>query len=553
MGFTDLYKPSESPEKKSDTNTDNLSEYSTDHEIEAGVQLDQNVKQIGIISATFLIINRCIGAGIFATGSTIYTLSGSVGTSLILWVAGTLIAFAGLLVYMEFGSVLTRNGSEVVYLQHIYKSPRFLVISSYAVYALTMPWTAGNSVVTGEYILTAAGKEVTQWNSRGIALAVVTFAFLINAINAKAGLFMANTLGSFKIVIILFIIITGWVGLGNGIKTGHFEPTHNFHNAFEGQTPTGYGICVALYNVIWSFVGYSNASYALGEVKNPMKVLKVSAPLALLGIAIAYMLVNIAYYAVVPVDVIAASKRILVADFFYYAFGSKASKAAAVFVALSAWGNVMSVIFSQGRIITQLGRSGVIPFSRFFGSSKPFNTPFTGLLEHWIIGVIFICAVPPGDSYNFILNLVSYPLNVINTLLGAGLVWIYIRKYQGKYEWNPKIKATFPVAVFFFLSSLYLVAAPYIPPSEGQSVYEKLPYWLHAVVTWGVFGLGGIYWVIWTQLLPRFGGYKLVEKEVLGEDGFWRNKIYKVSKDSTEEEIQQQVEAAVEAEGNKLK
>ena len=129
-----------------------------------------------------------------------------------------------------------------------------------------MPWTAGNSVVTGEYILTAAGKEVTQWNSRGIALAVVTFAFLINAINAKAGLFMANTLGSFKIVIILFII-TGWVGLGNGIKTGHFEPTHNFHNAFEGQTPTGYGICVALYNVIWSFVGYSNALYALGEVK----------------------------------------------------------------------------------------------------------------------------------------------------------------------------------------------------------------------------------------------------------------------------------------------
>ena len=69
--------------------------------------------------------------------------------------------------------------------------------------------------------------------------------------------------------------------------------------------------------------------------------------------------------------------------------------------------------------------------------------------------------------------------------------------------------------MFFFLSSLYLVAAPYIPPSEGQSVYEKLPYWLHAVVTWGVFGLGGIYWVIWTQLLPRFGGYKLVEKKFL--------------------------------------
>lgn len=546
MGITDFYRTSRvsSSEKRSDTNTDNLSNYNTSgDELEAGVQLDQNVKSIGIISATFLIINRCIGAGIFATGASIYNFSGSVGASLMLWVAGTIIAFSGLLVYLEFGSVLTRNGSEVVYLQHIYKKPNFLVISAYAVYALTMPWTAGNSIVTGEYILTAAGKEVTQWNSRGIALAVVTFAFAINAFNAKIGLWVANTLGSFKIIIILFIIITGWVGLGNGIKSKNFHPTHNFSNAFDGETPTGYGIVNALYNVIWSYVGYSNASYALGEVKNPQKVLKVAAPSAFIGIAIAYMLVNIAYYAVVPTEVISNSKRILVADFFFYAFGTNASKAASVFVALSAWGNVMSVIFAQGRIITQLGRQSVIPFSRFFGSSKPFNTPFTGLLEHWIIGVIFICAVPPGDSYNFILNLVSYPLNVINSFLGAGLIYIYIRKYQGKLEWNAPIKASLPVAIFFFLSSLYLVVAPYIPPSEGQSVYEKLPYWLHAVVAWGIFGLGGIYWAVWTQLLPRIGGYKLIEKEALGEDGFWRNKVYKVSKDSTEVQIQEQIDA----------
>ncbi|EMG49520.1 MUP1 High-affinity methionine permease [Candida maltosa Xu316] len=545
MGFSDIYKSVTSPhtEKQSETTADNVSNYeSSGSEIDAEVQLDKNVKQIGVLSATFLIINRCIGAGIFATGASIYNFSGSVGGSLMFWVAGTIIAFSGLLVYMELGSALPRNGSEVVYLQHIYKKPNLLVISCYAVYALTMPWTAGNSIVTGEYILTAAGKEVTQWNSRGIALAVVTFAFLVNAINAKVGLYIANTLGSFKIIIILFIIITGWVGLGNGIKSKNFHPTHNFSNAFEGTSPTGYGAVNALYNVIWSFVGYSNASYALGEIKNPHKVLKIAAPAAFWGIAIAYMLVNIAYYAVVPVDVISASKRILVSDFFFYAFGTNASKAASVFVALSAWGNVMSVIFSQGRIITQLGRSGVIPFSRFFGSSKPFNTPFTGLLEHWIIGVIFICAVPPGDSYNFILNLVSYPLNVINTLLGAGLTYVYIRRWQGKYEWHAPIKATLPVTVFFFLSSLYLVVAPYIPPVDGQSVYESLPYWLHAVVTWGIFGLGGIFWVVWTQVLPKFGGYKLVEKEVLGEDGFWRNKIYKVSKDSTEAEIEEQIE-----------
>ena len=128
MGITDFYKATRtsSSEKRSDVNTDNLSNYETSgDELEAGVQLDQNVKSIGVISATFLIINRCIGAGIFATGASIYNFSGSVGASLMLWVAGTIIAFSGLLVYLEFGSVLTRNGSEVVYLQHIYKKPNF--------------------------------------------------------------------------------------------------------------------------------------------------------------------------------------------------------------------------------------------------------------------------------------------------------------------------------------------------------------------------------------------------------------------------------------------
>ena len=127
----------------------------------------------------------------------------------------------------------------------------------------------------------------------------------------------------------------------------------------------------ALYNVIWSYVGYSNINYALGEVKNPVKVLRIAAPTAFISLAIIYMFVNIAYFAVVPKEEIANSGRILAASFFRYAFGKTAETASSVFVALSALGNVMSVIFSQGRIIRQLGREGSLPFSRFFATQKP--------------------------------------------------------------------------------------------------------------------------------------------------------------------------------------
>src|SRR5690606_21197519 len=102
---------------------------------------------------------------------------------------------------------------------------------------------------------------------------------------------------------------------------------------------------------------------------------------------------------------IVSSGRILAASFFHNVFGEKAEKALSVFVALSAFGNVLSVIFSQGRIVQELAREGVLPFSKVFASNWPFNAPAAGLFEHWCVSVIIMMAPPPGDAYSTILPL----------------------------------------------------------------------------------------------------------------------------------------------------
>lgn len=510
--------------KEVDTQT---SEYAVS--VDGGLQVNPSEKaekQIGIISAIGLIFNRMVGTGIFATTSTIYALSGSVGLSLILWFVGALIALAGLYVYMEFGSAITKNGGEKNYLEYVYTKPKYLVSAMYAAYVFFLGWAAGNSIVFGEYILTAAGVEVTRWNQRGIGIACVTFAFLVHSLNIKVGIYLQNILGLFKLVVILIITVTGWVALGGHIKGA--PATANFHHAFSGGEVTGYGVVTALYNIIWSFVGYSNVNYALGEVKNPVKTLRLAGPIAVICLAIIYMLVNIAYYAVVPLDVLANSGQIVASNFFKIAFGRKSEKALSVFVALSALGNVLSVIFSQGRIVQQLGREGILPFSSFFASQKPFSTPAVGLMEHWIICVITILAPPPGDAYNFILNLISYPLNVVNLFVAIGLIWLHYEAKKGRRRWNPPIKVPLAITIFFLLASLYLVVAPYIAPVKGGSVYVHLPYWLHCVVGLGIFAFGAGYWVVWVKVLPWIGGYYLCDQKELDEDGFWRRKIIKV-------------------------
>lgn len=69
--------------------------------------------------------------------------------------------------------------------------------------------------------------------------------------------------------------------------------SHHWSTALRMLNSNRYGVVTALYNVIWSYIGYSNANYALSETKNPVRTLKIAAPLALGLVSILYMLVNV--------------------------------------------------------------------------------------------------------------------------------------------------------------------------------------------------------------------------------------------------------------------
>jgi amino acid transporter len=167
---------------------------------------------------------------------------------------------------------------------------RLLTLEFSKGYVVLLGWAGSNSVVFGEYILNAANVEVNRWNQRGVGLACVTSAFLIHGCALRWGLRLQNLLGIIKLLILLLIIVSGFVALGGHLKV---EKPDNFTTAFEGTTGSAYGIVTALYNVIWSYIGYSNANYALSETKNPVQTLKRAAPAALVLVSVLYMLCNV--------------------------------------------------------------------------------------------------------------------------------------------------------------------------------------------------------------------------------------------------------------------
>ena len=109
-----------------------------DGDAEGMYKTSDSRRQIGVVSAVFLIFNRMIGTGIFATPSVILEMSGSVGLALIMWVAGMLVAAAGMAVYLEFGTGMPRNGGEKNYLEFVYRKPRFLTTGFYTGYVVLL-------------------------------------------------------------------------------------------------------------------------------------------------------------------------------------------------------------------------------------------------------------------------------------------------------------------------------------------------------------------------------------------------------------------------------
>lgn len=62
-------------------------------------------------------------------------------------------------------------------------------------------------------------------------------------------------------------------------------------------------------------------------------------------------------------------------------------------------------------------------------------------------------------------------------LLPAGIIYMHILP---NIEWNPPYRSYTTVAVFFFISNVFLLLAPFVPPPPGFQVYENFPYWVSA-------------------------------------------------------------------------
>ena len=297
-----------------------------------------------------------------------------------LWIVGGILTFCGISVFLEFGLAIPRSGGEKNYLERVYKHPRYLATCVLASQMILLGFSTGNALAFGRYLLYAAGWGSNDgWPARAVGIAGVTFSVVLHAVLPKWGVRLFDVLGIFKVVTVLFIVFSGFAALAGHRRVPN---PHNFDNSFAIESGDGYGgggaqaYSNAILNVIYSYKGWENANYVVSELKNPRKTLAIAAPLAVGGVTVLYVLANVAYFAAIPKDQLASSEVLVAGVFFTNMFGDSAgARVLPVFVCLSNIGNVLAVSFAHARLNQELAKEGMLPFSRFWASNKPFNAP----------------------------------------------------------------------------------------------------------------------------------------------------------------------------------
>ncbi|OIW22503.1 amino acid transporter [Coniochaeta ligniaria NRRL 30616] len=477
-------------------------------------------RKIGITTSVFLIINNMIGTGIFSTPSIIFGATGSVGISIMLWLIGGILTFFGLSVFLEFGLAIPRSGGEKNYLERVYRHPKYLATCVLAAQMILLGFSSGNSLAFGRYVLYAAGDSSPDgWAARGIGVACVTFAVALHSVLPVWGLRLGNVLGVFKVVILLIIIFSGFAAI---VGRRLVPDPHNFDNAFTIHEGDGWGgggayaYANTLLNIMYSYKGWENANYVLGELQHPRRTLAIAAPLAVGGVTVLYVLVNVAYFAAIPMDDLAKSEVLVAGLYFRNVFGaSAAARSLPACIALSDLGNVLAASFGQARVNQELAKEGLLPFSQFWASNRPFDAPTASLFLHWLVTVIILVAPPAGSAYNFIVNLYTYPGAWVHAFVTAGLIYLHYKKSE---NWSPQWHTYLPVAVIYLLLNAFLAIVPFIPP-EGNWNADGYPYYVFPIVGLGVLLLGVLYWALWTKVWPRLGGYKIVATRMIDDDG----------------------------------
>jgi basic amino acid/polyamine antiporter, APA family len=465
-----------------------------------------------------IVAGSMIGTGIFIVAAEMARELGSPGWLLIAWVITGVLTIAAALSYGELAAMMPRAGGQYVYLREalsplwgfLYGWTLFLVIQTGTIAAvgigfaryLGILWPAVSETsylippihISSNY---AVSVSITQL----VGLLVIAFLTWTNTRGIRWGKGIQNVFTVAKLGSLLGVIILGiFVGWNWEAVRAHFAdpwtPRGNSPIAPGLSAGTAFGLlvalCVAQVGSLFSADAWNNITFTAGEVREPRRNVPLSLALGTIIVIGLFLLANVAYLVVLPIDQIQHAPADRVAGAMLEALFPRigAGMMAAV-IMISAFGCMNGLVLAGARAYFAMARDGL--FFRRAAVVNRAHVPGAALVMQgaWAGILVLLRTYDPatgayGNLYSDLLNYVISAA-LIFYILTIGGVFVLRRRLPGAERpyrtfGYPVVPALYIVGALVILVMLFLYRASTTVPGLvivllGVPVYAAFKRW----------------------------------------------------------------------------
>ncbi len=403
-------------------------------------------REIKLFDAVMIVAGTMIGSGIFIVSADIARSVGSPGYLLLVWLLSGIITLIGATSYAELAGMMPKAGGQYIYLREAYGK----LVSFLYGWTLFGVIQTGTIAAVGVAFARYTGVLIPWFSEKNILLEIGGFKFStvqllaivsiilltwLNSRGVKNGKLIQNVFGSTKIIAILILIVLGFI-----IGTNAEAITSNFSNMWDAkkvivqdgkitsiENLAGFGVVVAIgiamIGSLFSSDAWNNVSFAGDEVVNPSRTLVRSLAIGTGLVTLLYMVVNVVYLNVLPLEQIQLSEADRVAATAANNIGGSAAVyAIAILIMISTFGCNNGCILSGARVYYAMAKDKL--FFTPMGNLNKKGVPATAL---WIqcAWACFLCLL---GAYGQLLTYVMLAVILFYILTIIGI--FILRKKQ---------------------------------------------------------------------------------------------------------------------------
>jgi basic amino acid/polyamine antiporter, APA family len=326
------------------------------------------VRKVGPWPLAASIVSMVVGAGIFAVPSALAAAVGAYAP--IAFLACGVAVGAVAICFAEGGSRMPTSGGVYGYIEAAL-GPAAGYVSGILLLLSDVLACGGVSAALADTVASVVPETLAAPTRITVIVGVVGAVALVNVIGVERGARLVAVVTAVKLIPLLIFVVVG---------IGHIHG-ENFVRVTE---PGNDGLGRAVILAVFSFVGMESSLSASGEVKQPSRTIPWALALALLSVAVIYILIQVVAQGIMGPSL--AHSNAPLADAMAHISPSLRALML-VGAALSMFGWLGSDILGSPRILFAFARDGVLP--RVLGRVHPrTHTPYVAILAYAAVAIL---------------------------------------------------------------------------------------------------------------------------------------------------------------------